>query len=85
MDLSQLKSVGEIAGIGGIALGVVVLLVRPLIGTISGLPKIRQRIEGRQVGSLGTSVWTKPVTLTFRLLQHDTFLELHLRSATFVR
>jgi len=29
MDLSQLKSLGEIAGIGGIALGVVVLLVRP--------------------------------------------------------
>jgi hypothetical protein len=39
MDLSQLKSLGEIAGIGGIALGLVVLLIRPLIGALSGLPK----------------------------------------------
>jgi hypothetical protein len=39
MDLSQLKSLGEVAGIGGIALGVVVLLVRPLIDTIAGLPE----------------------------------------------
>jgi hypothetical protein len=39
MDLSQLKSLGEVAGIGGIALGGVVLLVRPLIATIVGLPK----------------------------------------------
>jgi hypothetical protein len=39
MDLSQLKFLGEIAGIGGIALGVVVLLIRPLIATIAGLPK----------------------------------------------
>jgi len=39
MDLPQIKSLGEIAGIGAIALGVVVILLRPLIGTIAGLPK----------------------------------------------
>jgi hypothetical protein len=36
---SNLKSLGEIAGIGGLALGVVMLLVRPLIAAIAGLPK----------------------------------------------
>ena len=39
MDLSQLKPLGEVAGIGGIALGVVVLVLRPLIRSIAGLPK----------------------------------------------
>jgi hypothetical protein len=39
VDFSQLKSLGEIARIGGIALGGVVLALRPLITTIPGLPK----------------------------------------------
>jgi hypothetical protein len=65
MDLSQLKSLGEIAGIGGIALGVVVLLVRPLIGTISGLPKDARSgpvkliaIGCFALGVLGIATWT---------------------------
>jgi len=31
MDLSSLASLGKVAGVGGIAIGAVVLLVRPLI------------------------------------------------------
>jgi hypothetical protein len=65
MDLSQLKSLGEIAGIGGIALGVVVLLVRPLIATIAGLPKDARAgpvkliaIGCFVIGALGIAAWT---------------------------
>lgn len=65
MDLSQLKSLGEIAGIGGVALGVVVLLVRPLIASIAGLPKdaragpIRLIAIGCfAIGALGIAAWT---------------------------
>jgi hypothetical protein len=65
MDLSQLKSLGEIAGIGGIALGVVVLLVRPLIASIAGLPKGARAgpvkliaIGCFAIGVLGIAAWT---------------------------
>jgi hypothetical protein len=65
MDLSQLKSLGEIAGIGGIALGVVVLLVRPLIATIAGLPKDARAgpvkliaVGCFVIGALGIAAWT---------------------------
>ena len=65
MDLSQLKSLGEIAGIGGIALGVVVLLVRPLIASIAGLPKDARAgpvkliaIGCFAIGALGIAAWT---------------------------
>jgi hypothetical protein len=65
MDLSQLKSLGEIAGIGGIALGVVVLLMRPLIATIAGLPKDARAgpvkliaIGCFAIGALGIAAWT---------------------------
>jgi hypothetical protein len=65
MDLSQLKSLGEIAGIGGIALGVVVLLVRPLIASIAGLPKEARAgpvkliaIGCFAIGALGIAAWT---------------------------
>jgi len=65
MDLSQLKSLGEIAGIGGIALGVVVLLVRPLIAAIAGLPKDARAGPVRliaigcfAIGALGIAAWT---------------------------
>jgi hypothetical protein len=65
MDLSQLKSLGEIAGIGGIALGVVVLLVRPLITAISGLPRDARvgpvkliAIGCFAIGALGIAAWT---------------------------
>jgi hypothetical protein len=65
MDLSQLKFLGEIAGIGGIALGVVVLLIRPLIATIAGLPKDARAgpvkliaIGCFAIGALGIAAWT---------------------------
>jgi hypothetical protein len=65
MDLSQLKSLGEIAGIGGIALGVVILLIRPLIATIAGLPKDARAgpvkliaIGCFAIGALGIAAWT---------------------------
>lgn len=65
MDLSQLKSLGEISGIGGIALGVVVLLLRPLIATIAGLPKDARAgpvkliaVGCFVIGALGIAAWT---------------------------
>ncbi len=65
MDLSQLKPLGEIAGIGGIALGVVVLVLRPLIASLSGLPKNARAgpvkliaIGCFVIGALGIAAWT---------------------------
>lgn len=65
MDMSQLKSLGEIAGIGGIALGVVVLLIRPLIATTAGLPKDARAGPVKLIalgcfiiGALGIAAWT---------------------------
>jgi hypothetical protein len=65
MDLSQLKSLGEVAGIGGIALGVVVLLVRPLIATITDLPQDARAgtvkwiaVGCFAIGALGVVAWT---------------------------
>ena len=65
MDLSQLKSLGEVAGIGGISLGVVVLLVRPLIATVAGLPQdaragtVKWIATGCfAIGALGIVAWT---------------------------
>jgi hypothetical protein len=56
---------GEIAGIGGIALGVVVLVLRPLIATIAGLPKDARAgpvkliaIGCFVIGALGIAAWT---------------------------
>ena len=64
MELSQLKSLGEIAGIGGVALGVVVLLLRPLIATIAGLPKDARAgpiklvaIGCFAIGAMGIAAW----------------------------
>jgi hypothetical protein len=39
MDLAQLVGLGKIAGIGGLALGVVVLLLRPVIEQSASLPE----------------------------------------------
>jgi hypothetical protein len=64
MDMSQLKALGEIAGIGGIALGVVVLVLRPLIAAIPGLPKRARAgpvkiiaIGCFVIGALGIVAW----------------------------
>jgi hypothetical protein len=64
MDLSQLKPLGEIAGIGGIALGAMTLLIRPLIGALLGLPKDERAgavkliaIGCFGIGALGIAAW----------------------------
>jgi hypothetical protein len=38
LDLSALASLGKVAGLGGIAIGVVALLVRPIIDRASSAP-----------------------------------------------
>jgi hypothetical protein len=38
VDLSSLAPLGKVAGLGGIAIGVVVLLVRPIIDRVSSVP-----------------------------------------------
>jgi hypothetical protein len=65
MDLSQLRSIGEIAGIGGISLGVVVLVLRPLIAAITGMPKESRTGPVKLIatgcfilGALGIAAWT---------------------------
>ena len=64
MDLSQLKSLGEIAGIGGLAIGVVLLLVRPLIDKLGIVPAAQRGplvrlIAGGAfgIGVLGIGAW----------------------------
>jgi hypothetical protein len=58
MDLSSLASLGKVAGLGGIALGVVVLLVRPVIDRTSGVPAAQRGPLLRFVamGSFGIGV-----------------------------
>jgi hypothetical protein len=65
MDLSHLDALGRVAGIGGIALGAVVLLVRPLIGIIGGVPAPqRARVVNLialgcfSVGVIGIVAWS---------------------------
>lgn len=65
MDLSQLKPLGEIAGVGGMALGVVVLVLRPLVASLAGLPKDARvgpvkliAIGCFVIGALGIAAWT---------------------------
>ena len=64
MDLSSLATLGKVAGLGGIAIGLVVLLVRPLINQASALPA-RQRVPllrlvamgAFAIGALGIIAW----------------------------
>jgi len=53
MDLSSLASLGKVAGLGGIALGVVVLLVRPVIDRASGVPAAERAPLLRFIASPG--------------------------------
>ena len=64
MDLSPLESLGKIAGLGGIALGVVVVLVRPVIDRVSTTPPEQRAsllrlitIGTFGVGALGIVAW----------------------------
>jgi len=64
MDLSSLAALGKVAGLGGIAIGVVVILIRPLIDRTSSVP-IAQRapllrliaIGAFGIGALGIVAW----------------------------
>jgi hypothetical protein len=64
MNLSGLGRLGKVAGIGGIAIGAVVLLLNTLIGTIPGLPADQQAeivkllaILSFGIGALGIIAW----------------------------
>jgi hypothetical protein len=64
MDLSSLEPLGKIAGPGGIALGVVVLLVGPVIARAAGVPPAQRApllrfVAGGAfgIGALGIVAW----------------------------
>jgi hypothetical protein len=64
MNLSGLARLGKVAGIAGIAIGAVVLLLNALIGTIPGLPADQQAeivkllaILSFGIGALGIIAW----------------------------
>ncbi len=64
MNLSGLAGLGKIAGIGGIALGVVVLLLRPVIDNSGSLPDpvrgwllLTIAIGAFVIGLLGMVLW----------------------------
>jgi hypothetical protein len=64
MDLSYLAALGKVAGIGGMALGVVALLVRPVIDRASGVPPAQRGPLLRSIamgafgmGALGIVAW----------------------------
>jgi hypothetical protein len=64
VDISSLESLGKVAGLGGIAIGVVLLLVRPIIDQASSVP-VAQRTPMLRfiamgafgIGALGTVAW----------------------------
>jgi hypothetical protein len=64
MDLSSLASLGKVAGLGGIAIGLVVVLVRPIIDRVSSVPAAERAPMLRFVamgafgiGALGIVAW----------------------------
>jgi hypothetical protein len=64
MDISQLAGLGKVAGIGGIAVGAIVLLVRPLIDQANLLPEAARGpffetvvIGAFAIGALGIAAW----------------------------
>jgi hypothetical protein len=64
MDLSSLSTLGKVAGLGGIAIGVVVLLIRPLIDRTASVPAAQRAPLLRLVamgafgiGALGILAW----------------------------
>jgi hypothetical protein len=64
VDLSSLASLGKVAGLGGIAVGAIVLLMRPIIKQALGLPVADRAPTLRlialgafAVGALGIVAW----------------------------
>ena len=56
MNLSGLGRLGKVAGIGGIAIGAVVLILNALIGTIPGLPADQQAEIVKLLASLSFGI-----------------------------
>jgi len=64
MDLGSLAALGKVAGLGGIAIGVVLLLVRPIIDKSKSLPLAQRAPLLRMIalgafgiGALGVVAW----------------------------
>ena len=64
MDLSSLASLGKVAGVAGIAIGMIVLLVRPIIDGATTLPRAERgptlrliAIGAFVIGALGIVAW----------------------------
>ena len=64
LDLSSLAELGKIAGLAGLAIGMIVLLVRPIIDRASSLPDAQRgpifrliAIGAFAVGAIGIVAW----------------------------
>jgi hypothetical protein len=64
MDILSLQTLGKIAGLGGIAIGMIALLVRPIVDQISALPNAQRgptvrliAIGAFAIGALGIVAW----------------------------
>jgi hypothetical protein len=64
MDLSSLAELGKVAGVGGIAIGMIVLIIRPMIEGAKGLPRAERApifrlmaIGSFAIGGLGILAW----------------------------
>jgi hypothetical protein len=64
MDLSSLAELGKVAGVAGVAIGMIVLLVRPIIERAMPLPRSERgpmlrliAIGAFAVGALGIVAW----------------------------
>jgi uncharacterized membrane protein YvlD (DUF360 family) len=64
VDISSLASLGKVAGLGGIAVGAIVLLIRPIIKQALGLPAAERApmlrliaLGAFAVGVLGIVAW----------------------------
>ncbi len=64
MDLSSLAELGKVAGVAGIAIGMIVLVVRPMIEGTKDLPRAERApifrlvgIGAFAIGGLGILAW----------------------------
>lgn len=64
MDLSSLAELGKAAGVAGVAIGMIVLLVRPIVDSTSSLPRAERApmlrsimIGAFGIGGLGIVAW----------------------------
>jgi hypothetical protein len=64
MDVSSLADLGKVAGIGGLAIGMIVLIIRPMIDGAKDLPRAERAptfrliaIGAFAIGGLGILAW----------------------------